>query len=411
LEYSQRTKNFFILILGALTALSPFSIDMYLPAFPKIAEAFSSTTAQVSLSLSSYFIGLSVGQLFYGPLLDRFGRKKPLYFGLVIYILATLGCLASNSIETLVALRFLQAIGGCAANVAAFAMVRDLFSVKESSKVFSLLVLILGVSPLLAPTVGGFVTMALGWQWVFLVLAGIAVLLLVASFFFLPESSAADHGVQLKIKPIFKNFAAVFKEPQFYTYTLSGSLAFAGLFVYVTSSPIIYMEIFKITPEVYSWFFAALSVGFIGSSQINILLIRHFSNEAIFKTALTGQVLVTIAFLLGALNGWYGVAGTTILIFLFLCCVGLTNPNGAALAMAPFSKNAGSASALLGFLQMGVGALASTSVGIFHSNSTLPFTMILATSSLLAWIILTVGLRRITQKIAVTNSDGSVVAH
>ncbi|WP_207796083.1 MFS transporter, partial [Leptospira ellisii] len=159
---SKRQNFYIIFILGILTALSPFSIDMYLPAFPEIAEDLKTPASEVALSLSGYFIGLALGQILYGPLLDRFGRKKPLYYGIALYVLASVGCFFSSTINELIIFRFLQAIGGCAANVASVAMVRDLFSIKESSKVFSLLVLILGASPLLAPTIGGYVSSTLG---------------------------------------------------------------------------------------------------------------------------------------------------------------------------------------------------------------------------------------------------------
>src|SRR5580658_3060240 len=169
----RRNLTFIILILGALSTLSPFSIDMYLPSFPLVAQTLGCDTARVSLSLSSYFVGMGLGQILYGPFLDHFGRKRPLYFGLGLYILTSVGCLASSSLEILIGLRFFQALGGCAAGVASMAMVRDFFHVKESAKVFSLLMLILSVSPLLAPTVGGFVATTLGWRWMFILLGAI----------------------------------------------------------------------------------------------------------------------------------------------------------------------------------------------------------------------------------------------
>ncbi|SMD00591.1 Bcr/CflA family efflux MFS transporter [Pedobacter nyackensis] len=171
-----------ILILGSLTALGPFSIDMYLPGFPAIAADLRTNTSMVALSLSSFFIGISAGQLLYGPLLDRFGRKKPLYIGLLVYILASAGCAFATSIDALIILRFIQALGSCAATVAAVAMVRDLFPVKENAKVFALLMLVLGVSPMIAPTLGGYVTVALGWHSIFLILLGLGAFNLIASW-------------------------------------------------------------------------------------------------------------------------------------------------------------------------------------------------------------------------------------
>src|ERR1044071_3955208 len=161
----RNNKIYLILILGMLSAIGPFSIDMYLPAFPDIAKGLHTNVSQVMLSLSSFFIGISAGQMIYGPLLERFGRKKPLYVGLAIYLLASLGCALAVSVQALIGLRLLQALGGCVGMVAARAMVRDLFDVKENAKVFSMLMLVVAVSPIIAPTAGGYVTSLLGWRW------------------------------------------------------------------------------------------------------------------------------------------------------------------------------------------------------------------------------------------------------
>jgi multidrug resistance protein len=226
---SRKTYFFLILILGSLTALGPFSIDMYLPGFPAIAKDLHTTAAKVSLSLSGFFIGISAGQLLYGPLLDRFGRKKPLFIGLCVYILASAGCAMAGSINELIVWRVIQAIGSCAATVASVAMVRDLFPVSDNAKVFSLLLLVVGVSPMIAPTVGGYVTAAFGWHAVFLILTGMGVAILAATAIWLPDSYKPDKSMSLKPRPIILNFLAVVKEPQFYTYSLTGAIAFAGL--------------------------------------------------------------------------------------------------------------------------------------------------------------------------------------
>jgi DHA1 family bicyclomycin/chloramphenicol resistance-like MFS transporter len=407
-----KTNNFFlILILGSLTALSPLSIDMYLSAFPEIAKNLNTTVAEVSLSLSSYFIGLSLGQLFYGPLLDRFGRKPPLYVGLLIYIFASIGCLYSHSIDALIAFRLLQAVGGCAANVTAMSMVRDLFSVKEGAKVFSLLVLILGVSPLLAPTVGSYMTAFWGWHSVFIALGSIALILLLVAIVFLPSSHTPDKSIKLRFGPIFSNYLEILKQPQFYTYTLCGAVAFSGLFVYVAGSPIIFMNIYKVSAQTYGWIFAGLSVGFIGMSQMNIYFLKHFSNEQILKAALLVQATAGIIFVTTGTINVLNLPLTLLLFFAFLSCVGLINPNAAALALAPFTKNVGSAAALMGFLQMGIGAIASTIVGLMSSNSMIPTISILAISSCLANIVLSWGRKRIRNKVEVNNDIVAGVVH
>lgn len=402
---AKRSNFFIILILGALSTVTPFAIDMYLPAFPQIAADLETTAPKIAFSLSSYLIGMAIGQIFYGPLLDRFGRKPPLYFGLLLFIAASVGCIFSGSVESLIVFRFLQALGGCAAQVAAVTMVRDFFPAEQRTKVFSLLVLILGAAPLLAPTVGSFVAANFGWQSVFIVLAGMIALLLAVVFFFLPEGHQPDEAVSLKLKPILSNFAAILKEPRFYTYALAGAFAFAGLLVYVAASPIIFMEVFKVEAKTFGGIFALLSIGIIGGSQVNLLLTRRFESERIFQVALVCQCVVSVVFLVGTFAGLFGLVATIILFFAFLLCLGILSPNATALALAPFGKNAGSASALLGFLQIGTGALASSGVGLFGSGSSLPAISILAATALLALLILTAGKRTITRRTELEKAD------
>ncbi len=384
-----------ILILGSLTALGPFSIDMYLPGFPAIATDLNTSTARVSLSLSSFFIGISAGQLLYGPLLDRFGRKKPLFMGLLVYILASAGCAFATSIDILIGLRFIQAMGSCAAPVAAVAMVRDLFPVKENAKVFALLMLVLGVSPMVAPTLGGYVTVVFGWDTIFLILLGLGIFNLIASWLWLPESYKPDTNLSLKPKPIINNFWTVFKNPQFYTYALTGALAFSGLFAYISGSPLIFMEIFQVNEEIYGWIFAFLSIGFIGSSQVNTLMLKRYTSQQLIYAALITQVLTALIFLTGSIYGWFGLAETTALLFIFLCCLGFVSPNTSALSLLPFTKNAGTASALMGAIQMGIGALASVCVSLFNIKSAVPTISIMALSSILAFIVLYFGKQKL----------------
>jgi DHA1 family bicyclomycin/chloramphenicol resistance-like MFS transporter len=397
-----------ILILGSLTALGPFSIDMYLPGFKAIAIDLDTTANKVSLSLSSYFIGISAGQLLYGPLLDRFGRKKPLYIGLLVYILASIGCAVTTNIDMFIVLRFVQAIGSCAAAVASMAMVRDLFPVQDSPKVFSLLMLVVGLSPMLAPTIGGYVIKGFGWHTIFIILGIMGFAVLLASRFGLPDTHKADLSISLKPRPIIKSFVSVLSEPQFYTYALSGAVAFSGLFTYVAGSPLIFMDIFKVSGEVYGWIFAFMSVSFIGTSQLNSLLLRTYRSEQLVYLGLALQCVISIAFLIAAVNNWLGLFGTIAMLFLYLGCLGLTNPNTAGLSLAPFSKNAGSASALLGAMQLGLGAIASMLVGILVKDSMVPMVAIMTGSTILALFILLIGRRNITD--LAENADADTVA-
>lgn len=407
-----KSKYFFlILLLGSLTALGPFSIDMYLPGFPAIAKDLNTTVAKVSLSLSGFFIGISIGQLLYGPLLDRFGRKKPLYIGLSVYILASLGCAFADSIEWLIILRCVQAVGSCAAAVASIAMVRDLFPVKDNAKVFALLMLVVGVSPMIAPTVGGYVTASFGWHSVFIILMLLGAVNLFASIFGLPESYQPDKTLSLKPKPILMNFMAVLKEPQFYTYAFTGAVAFSGLFAYVAGSPLLFMDIFAVKEETYGWIFAFLSIGLIGASQVNTLMLRKFSSEQLIFASLICQAITGIVFLTGSINGWFGLPETIALLFIFLSCLGFASPNASALSLAPFSKNAGSASALMGAVQMGLGALASVLVSMFDTRSSVPMVAIMAATSIIALLILYIGRKNIKNKIEIDKDNAGVSFH
>ena len=400
-----------ILILGSLTALGPFSIDMYLPGFTNIAMDLNTSVAKVSMSLSSYFIGISVGQLLYGPLLDRFGRKKPLFIGLLVYILASLGCIYVTNIDTFIFLRFVQAVGSCAATVASVAMVRDLFPVKDIPKVFSLLMLVLGLSPMLAPTIGGYVTEDFGWHIVFLILMCMGIAILMASHFGLPNSYKPDTSISLKPKPIITNFLTVLKEPQFYTYAFTGAIAFSGLFTYVAASPIIFMDIYHVDAKSYGLIFAFMSVSFIGSSQLNSVLLKKFSSEQMIFAALILQSIISIVFLI---LSWYNLLtlyATITMLFLFLGCLGISNPNTAGLTMAPFAKNAGSASALMGAIQLGLGALASFAVGIFVIDSVTPMVLIMTATTIIAFIVLNIGKRFIKEKVELTSDEEIIVGH
>jgi MFS transporter, DHA1 family, multidrug resistance protein len=391
-------RSLLILILGLLSAIGPFSIDMYLPGFPTIAANLHTTVDRVAYSLSSFFIGICAGQLLCGPLLDRFGRKRPLCIGLVLYILASIGCSLAKSVEVLIAFRFLQAIGGCVGMVAPNAIVRDVFPVEENAKVFSLLILILGVSPILAPTAGSYIIAAFGWPIVFVVLAIVTALVLLAVIIWLPESKKPDPTFSLKPRPILTSFAAVLKQPQFTTYAFAGAIASAGLFAYLAGSPFIFMELYDVSEQQYGWIFATIAAGLIGCSQLNNVVLRKYSSAQIIKAVLFTQSAIGLILILGIAAGLLKLYSTIFLMFLFLSCQGFTFPNSAALAMAPFTKGAGSASALMGAFQMACGAIASALVGVFFNGTAIPMATIMACCSCLGLVILLVGHRRMEYK-------------
>lgn len=329
----------------------------------------------------------------------------------LIYIIASFCCVYVKSIDALILLRFIQAIGSCAAAVASIAMVRDLFPVKDNAKVFALLMLVVAVSPMIAPTVGGYATSHFGWHSVFIILMLLGVLNLLASIFGLPDSYVPDHTLSLKPRPILNNFLGVIKEPQFYTYALTGAMAFAGLFAYVAGSPLLFMDIFALSEENYGWIFAFLSIGLIGASQVNTLMLRKYTSEQLIFGALICQVITGIVFVIGSMNGWLGLPQTIFLLFVFLSCLGFASPNASALSLAPFTRNAGSASALMGAIQMGLGTLASIGVSLFTARSSVPMVSIMASTSLIALIILLTGRKMIKNKVEVDKENAGVSFH
>jgi DHA1 family bicyclomycin/chloramphenicol resistance-like MFS transporter len=397
-QTATKKRFYVILVLGMLTALGPFSIDMYLPAFPSIARGLHTTVAQVMLSLSSFFIGISAGQLVYGPLLERYGRKRPLYVGLSIYLLASIGCALATSVNALILFRLLQALGGCAGMVAARAIVRDVFEVRENAKIFSSLMLVVAVSPIVAPTLGGYVTSTLGWRYVFAILIIVDIIILIVITAFLPESKDPDPHFSLKPAPIIKNFAGIVKHPQFYTYTLAGSVAYAGLTAYISGSPHVFMELFRVSEKQYGWIFAFIALGLITASQINNFFLRKFTSSHIIKVALYVQGCIGLVLAGVTMLGVSQLFLTIFLIFVFLSCQGFIFPNASALSLAAFGHTAGSASAMMGAIQMSIGASASAVVSFLQNDTALPMTGVMACSPIIALLIFLWGRKMIIQR-------------
>lgn len=374
---NQKQKNTIILTLGALAAIGPFSIDMYLPGFPAIAADLRTDIAHVGLSLTSYFIGISLGQIVYGPLIDRFGRKTPLLAGLVIYMTAAVGCALAPDVYWLIALRFLLALGGCVGMVAGRAVVRDLFPASETAKVFSTLILIMGVAPIVAPTVGGYVTAHFGWRYIFLFLVAFSAAMFLVVKRFLPESRQPDPTVSLRPGAVLRDYVQVLKDSDFTGYALAGSIAFAGIFAYISGSPFVFMEYFGLSETVYGWIFGLNAFGFILGSQINRLWLKRKTPSQIVLRAGFFQFLGALILAAGSMAGVLNATATMVLIFLFVFWLGFLAPNTTALALQPFTRYAGSASALLGSFQMVAGALASAMVSSLHNGTLLPMVSVM----------------------------------
>ncbi len=374
----KRSTRTVILILGGLAALAPFSIDMYLPGFPQIALELQTDISHVTLSLTSYFVGISLGQLIYGPVLDRFGRKKPVLVGLAIYSLAAVGCGLVTSVQGLIAFRLLMALGGCAGMVAVRAIVRDLFPINEIAKALSLLMLVMGAAPIVAPSIGGLVVTTLGWRAIFLLLVGWGIWLFFLVARVLPESKDADQSVSLNPGPVLLAYLKLLRHPWLMAYTLCGGLTAAGMFAYISGSPFVFMELFHLSERHYGWVFGLNAFGLIASSQLNRLLLRRRTSAQIVRIVATLQCLAGLSLLLGTATSTIQKAGTLALIFCYLFLQGFLFPNTSALALEPFAKNAGVVSGLMGFLQSVVATIASALVSVFHNGTALPMAGVMA---------------------------------
>ncbi|HYX36908.1 MAG TPA: Bcr/CflA family multidrug efflux MFS transporter [Oligoflexus sp.] len=380
-----------VLILGGLTALGPLSVDMYLPAFPEMASSLGTTLPSVEASLASYFAGLSLGQLFYGPLADRYGRKGPLLIGLIIYAISSVACAMAQSIEGVIAFRFLQALGACGGMVIPRAIVRDRFEQQESARIFSLLMLIMGVAPILAPLLGGYFSLNMGWRSIFWFLVAFSGLSIAAAATFLPET----HGVNpdYKIKGSFAVFGRLLRDREFLRYTLSGSIAQAGMFAYITGSPFVFIKLFEIPADKFGWVFGANALGLIAVSQLNVRLLRTYSFERILTVAIRILAVAGVLLMLAGLSG-AGLWAVMIPLFFYVATLGATFPNAAAGALAHQGRNAGSASAMLGTLQMLSASLASLLLSRLNADSAAPMTVIVGVCGITSLLLFTIMKKR-----------------
>jgi DHA1 family bicyclomycin/chloramphenicol resistance-like MFS transporter len=373
-----------VVILASLTAFAPLSIDMYLPSFPQIAADFGVSVPRVELSLTTFFVGLASGQLLYGTATDRFGRKKPLYVGLCIYFLASVTCVFAPNVETLVIMRFFQALGACSGIVIARATVRDLFEHGESARVFSLLMLVTGVAPILAPLIGGYIALFFDWHAIFAVVAFFSAICLAAVYRYLPETKEPNPNVKLgKTLGIYLN---ILRDKEFLGFTLAGGLAQAGMFAYITGSPFVFIELFGVRAENYGWIFGSNAFGLIALSQINARLVRRYHPTSILRVCLSATALLGVMLILaGVLN--LGFRGVAVPIFLYIASLGMIFPNAMAGALAKQTENAGSASALIGSLQYGLAAVFSFLVSHFNNGTSLPMTILMGIGGIASFLI------------------------
>jgi DHA1 family bicyclomycin/chloramphenicol resistance-like MFS transporter len=366
------------LILGALTAIGPLAIDMYLPALPTIAREFRVDASVVQSSLAAYFIGIAIGQAFYGPLSDRLGRKPILYLGLGLFMISSIGCALAESVDALIAFRFLQALGGCAPIVIPRAIVRDHFDQAGSVRMLSVLMLVMGLAPILAPLIGGQLLVNFGWRAVFWLLTAYAAVWLTVVATVLPESLPPGRRVRHPIHEVLGVYWRLARDRRFMGHALAGALIFAGLLAYISGSPVVFIELFQVPPEQYGFFFGINAIGIIVASQINRWLVGRVETHRIVKTVLPVAMTAGAVLVIDAYSGFGGFPGILVPLFCYIACHGFVLPNTTALAMSPHGSVAGSASALLGTLQFVLGAIAGSLVGLFANGTPVPMAAVVA---------------------------------
>jgi DHA1 family bicyclomycin/chloramphenicol resistance-like MFS transporter len=372
-----------LLILGALSAFGPLAIDFYLPSFPTLALAFDTDVEHVQLSLAAYFAGLAIGQLAYGPLADRFGRRKPLLVGVMLFSLASLACAVAPSLEWLITARFVQALGGCAGMVVSRAVVRDLCDPISSAKVFSQLMLVMGLAPILAPLAGGLLLSALGWPSIFICLTLFSFICLLAVALWLPETLQKD-APPAPLRGAWREYKRLFADLPFLGYALTGGFAIAGMFAYIAGSPFVFIELYGIPVEHYGWLFGSNALGFILVAQLNAWLVARHGPAYWLGKIVWFYLACGLALLLVALANPQALWPLLIPLFGCIASLGILLPNSSACAMAGQGSHAGSASALLGSLQFVIAASAATLVGVLHDGSAWPIAVVIFGCGILA---------------------------
>jgi DHA1 family bicyclomycin/chloramphenicol resistance-like MFS transporter len=376
--------------LGVLSAFGPLSIDMYLPGLPAIAREFATDTAAVQQTLAVFFFGLSLGQIFFGPIADRLGRRRPLLIGCALYALASIGCVLASSLGSLVALRFAQAVGGCAGVVISRSVVRDLFDQRESARMYSFLMLVMGLAPITAPLIGGQILLAFGWRAIFLALSGFGLLCVLLVFFSLPETLPVERRARRDagLGDALRVYASILIDGRFMGYALAGGLASGAMFAYIAGSPFVFIELHGVPPERFGLLFGLNAVGLVTASQINRWLLARYPGAQILTLALAFMAASALLLLGLTATGLGGFPGMLMALFCCIASIGFVGPNATAAAMAPYGQRAGSASALLGAMQFACGAASGALVSVLDNGTALPMVGTIVLCTVLAFLML-----------------------
>lgn len=378
-----------VLVLGLLTALGPLTIDMYLPSLPTITTDLHTTSAAVQLTLTGTLAGLGLGQLLAGPVSDAIGRRAPLFVGVGVHLLASVLCVAAPNVAVLGTLRVLQGLGAAAAAVVATAIVRDLFSGPAAANLYSRLMLVLGVAPILAPTLGGLVLRWTQWRGLFVVLAVAGAAIMTATALILPETLPVERRRREGLRGTARDYGRLLTDRVYVGLALVTGLATAALFAYVSGSSFIFQGEYGMSEQQFGLVFGGGALGLIGATQINVRLLRRWSPQQILSGSLAGALIAGVVLLISATTGFGGLVGVLVPLWIVLTMVGLSMPNVPALALSRHGDAAGTAAALLGAVQSGVGALAASLVGVLDVGSMATATaLVVVASSLIANLLL-----------------------
>ena len=374
------------LVLGALAAMGPFSVDMYLPAFPALGASLGATPGAVQATLAVYFLGMAVGQVFYGPVADRFGRRGPLFAGLGLFAAASALCALAPGIESLTAARLAQALGGCSGMVIARAVVRDVTDERGAVKLMASLMLVMGVAPIVAPMIGGALLPVFGWRGIFALLAlyGLAMIVVIASF--LPETLPPERRRRDGVAATLTIWWGLLRDARFMGHALAGGFIIGGMFAYITGSPFVFMELHGVQPQHYGFYFGANAVGIIVAGQVVSRLAQRIEPARLLPVALYVALVAGLALLAAVLTGAFGFRGIVATLFCYVAMIGAVMPLTVALGMGPHRTIAGNASALMGTLQFGIGAAVGGTLGLLQDGTALPMAAVVAACAVAGWV-------------------------
>ena len=378
-----RSSLFLLILLGAISGLTPLAVDMYLPAIPTIADELGVGTEAVQLTVSTFLAGFALGQLFYGPLADSLGRKPVILFGLGLFVLASLGCALATSLPALLLFRLLQAVGGAAGAVVVNALLRDLFRDAEFVRALTLVILTMTLAPLVAPVVGGLL-LHVGWRVIFWILMGLGGALWLTLVWKVPETLKPELRQSLRLSTVFANYGRVLRHPRAMGSLLAGTFASAGMFAFISGSPYVYIDYFGVPAQHYGFLFGLNVLLLMAMTWLNGRFVKRVGMLPMLRLGLVLASVAGLVMVVNAVTGWGGLWGIVIPVVLYVGQMSVVGANSTSHALSFFPANAGTASALAGTLRFGAGALAGVAVNLMPATSPLPMAAMMAVGILLA---------------------------